>query len=138
MAGISSAGSVSVSPSTVISTSSISEYDLVSLWCCGGPTRTEPANTGGRPPITRRVHHEFIMSSETKRPTLTRQAHSEHFYKLPFNSSSPYPVGGAQFLLQYAHGLPTPIPGGYPSKGLTLNPLSCPQCTSCSNWWVFF
>ena len=43
VAGISSAGSVSVSPSTVISTSSISEYDLVSLWCCGGPTRTEPA-----------------------------------------------------------------------------------------------
>ena len=37
-------------------------------------------DTGGRPPLTRQVHGDFMVSSETKCPTQTRRVHEGHFY----------------------------------------------------------
>ena len=42
--------------------------------------RTVDPYTGGRPPLTRQVHGDFMVSSETKCPTQTRRVHEGHFY----------------------------------------------------------
>ena len=41
--------------------------------------RGEPTCTGGKSAFTQQAHGEFIVSSETKCPPNTQQAHGEYF-----------------------------------------------------------
>ena len=52
-----------------------------------------PPNTGGKGSITRRVHGEFMVSSETIRSHFTQWVHAEYFLKVPTNSPSENPPG---------------------------------------------